>query len=336
MKEKMKLLREAFIITAIAFGCLFGCVGAARASAKEKLPSGWKSGFVTTTDGVKIHYVEAGHVTTSGDFAIGSGSPPGISVGGSMSVSHVHQSPSILFVPGWAMPEWIWDKQIAFFSKDYHVIAMDPRCQGESSQTNDGLYPAARARDIKAAIDQLHLAPVVLVGWSMAVTEVAAYVDRFGTGNLAALVLVDGSVGGFAPGDAESDFGLLKGVLEDRPNQTDAFVRKLLFHRPQPEDYITRVIAEANKVPTASAVALLVGYFAADYRPVLPKIDKPTLVVGAKAGYAGVVFDVQKRIPNSQIEIMDDVGHALFVDDPDHFNSVLAAFLRGSVAKQAR
>ena len=64
-------------------------------------------------------------------------------------------------------------------------MAIDPRSQGESSQTGEGLYPAARARDIKAVVDQLKLAPVVLVGWSMGAAEVAAYVDQFGTDTLA-------------------------------------------------------------------------------------------------------------------------------------------------------
>ena len=50
------------------------------------------------------------------------------------------------------MPEWIWDKQIAYFSREYHVVAMDLRSQGESTQTDDGLFPAVRARDI-AAVD---------------------------------------------------------------------------------------------------------------------------------------------------------------------------------------
>lgn len=306
----------------------------ASAKAKQDLSSGWKSGFVSSGEGVKIHYVEAGRVTAAGDIQLSPGAPPGFSAGGSMSVTQQHLSPSIVFVPGWVMPEWIWNNQIRYFSKYYHVVAIDPRCQGESSQTSDGLFPGARARDIKAIVDQLRLAPVVLVGWSMAVTEAVAYVDQFGTGSLAGLILVDGAVGGFASGGAESDFALLKDVLENRPNQTDAFVRKVLFHRPQPEDYITRLIAEANKVPTNSAVALLVGYFAADYRSVLAKIDKPTLIIAAKTDYTSVLVDMQKQIPGSQIAVLDGVGHAVFVDDADDFNSVVAGFLRASVAPQ--
>jgi non-heme chloroperoxidase len=246
---------------------------------------------------------------------------------GNIAVSADRKFPSLLFVPGWTMPAWIWENQISYFSKDYRVVAMDPRSQGDSSQTSDGLYPAARARDIKAVITQLHLAPVVIVAWSMAVVETMAYVDQFGTGDLAAFVFVDNDAGGRAPGDADRDFGLLKGILEDRQNAANNFVRKLDFKKPQAEEYLQRVVQASLRVPTNTAVALLVGYFAADYRSVLPKIDKPSIVCAAKTPYMGTILEMQKQIHGSQLEVFDGAGHALFVDDADHFNTLLEEFL---------
>jgi non-heme chloroperoxidase len=292
------------------------------------LQSGWSQGFVSASDGVKIHYVEAGEVRTSGAIALGPGSGPGSSVGGGGSTAKIRQSVTILFVPGWTMPAWIWEKQIAYFSREYHVVAIDPRSQGESTQTNSGLFPAQMASDIAAVIEQRHLAPVVLVGWSMAVAEVAAFVEQYGTGSLAGIVLVDGGVGGFeGEQEAESDFGMLQGVLENRDAQADAFVRKILFQRPQPEEYLQRVIAESKKVPTSAAVALLVGYFAADYRKTLPKMDKPTLVIAAKSIDPEGLANMSADIPNVEFEVMDGVGHAAFVDDPEKFNSLVGAFV---------
>src|SRR5580698_11091822 len=113
-----------------------------------------KSGFFTTSDGIRIHYLEAG-----------SGRP-------------------IVFVPGWTMPAWIWEKQIAEFSKKYRVIAVDPRSQGESEKTPNGHLPEARARDYKELVDQLGLKQPVLVGWSMACGELMKYVEKNGTDNI--------------------------------------------------------------------------------------------------------------------------------------------------------
>src|ERR1700730_11986921 len=82
-----------------------------------------KSDFFRTSDGVRIHYLEAG------------------------------SGRSIVFIPGWTMPAWIWQKQIDEFSKSYHVIAVDPRSQGESDKPTYGHLPATRARDYQAMVD---------------------------------------------------------------------------------------------------------------------------------------------------------------------------------------
>jgi non-heme chloroperoxidase len=287
----------------------------------------WKSGYVRASDGVKIHYFEAGKALKTGDFQIGGAPSPGAGPAGQLSIPPVHQRPSILFVPGWTMPAWIWEKQIDALGKDHHVLAMDPRSQGESDKTTEGLYPVERARDIRSVIEQLQLAPVVIVGWSMAVVETLAYVAQFGTGDIAGLVLVDESAGGQQPGDAEWEFSVLKGILVDRKATTDYFVRKIQFHKPQPEDYIERVKDAAMETPTSDAVALLVGRYTADYRAVLPKIDKPTLVCAAPSQYFDRVVEMQKQIPGSKLELFDGAGHALFVDNAAQFNTALESFL---------
>jgi non-heme chloroperoxidase len=326
MKQRFFLRSVAAIamVCAVAFSS-----GAASAAEKDKKP-GERSGFVTTSDGVRIHYIEAGRLATTPSAQIGNPMPKDAVIKkGEIGLSAAHQFPSVLFVPGWTMPAWIWQSQIDYFARDYRVVAMDPRSQGQSSQTNDGLYPAARARDIKAVVDQLHLAPVVIVAWSMAVVETMAYVDQFGTGDFVGLILVDNDAGGRAPADADQDFGILKGVLEDRQKALDGFVRNLNFKKPHPEEYINKVEKASLVVPTNSAVALLVGYFVADYRPVLPKIDKPVVVCAAKTGYMSTIVAMQKNIPNSKLEVFDGDGHALFVDDPDKFNALVEDFLVG-------
>jgi non-heme chloroperoxidase len=302
--------------------------GSAQAKDKDRKPP-VKSGFVTTSDGVRIHYLESGHLATGPSAEVGNPLPADKTpTKGNIAVSPARTFPNLLFVPGWTMPSWIWQAQIDYFSRDYRVVAMDPRSQGQSSQTNDGLYPAARARDIKAVVDQLHLAPVVIVAWSMAVVETMAYIDQFGTRDLAGITLVDNDAGGRGPTDADQDFGLLKGVLEERQNAATGFIRNLNFKKPHPEDYVNKVIQASLQTPTNSAVALLVGYFVADYRPILPKIDKPALVCAAKSSYMGTILDMQKKIPGAQLEVFDGDGHALFVDDPDKFNALLEDFLQ--------
>src|SRR5687767_14449508 len=70
-----------------------------------------KSIFVNAGEGIRIHCIEKG------------------------------AGKSILFVPGWTMPGEIWEQQIKHFSRGYRVVAIDPRAQGQSSQTTNGLSP---------------------------------------------------------------------------------------------------------------------------------------------------------------------------------------------------
>lgn len=285
----------------------------------QPLPKGTRSAFVTTPDGVKIHYLEAGHQPVQLKTA---SRPMDERIAGvSLAVR-----PSMLFVPGWTMPGWIWEKQIEHFSKITRVVAMDPRAQGESTKTAEGLYPEARARDIKAVVDQLKLAPVVLVGWSMGVNEVASYIDQFGNDGIAGIVLVDGSVGI----DDEFWGRILKSggaMMKDRAAKTEAFVRSM-YKKPQSEEYIKRVTSAALETPTASAMALFVWSFSTDNRPALAKFARPTLLVVTKSPFDAIYFDMQKRIPGARLEQFEDAGHALFVDDADRFNSLLDELLK--------
>jgi non-heme chloroperoxidase len=266
--------------------------------------AGIRDGFVTTLDGVKIHYLEAGPRGQAG------------------------RTVPILFVPGWTMPAEIWEPQIAHFAKTRRVVAMDPRSQGLSSQTSEGNYPEARARDIKAVVDQLRLAPVVLVGWSLGVKELVAYVKQFGCDTIAGLVLVDGAAGL----DPQPD--VIREVLDrsmrlqrDRPTAAAQFVRGM-YKKPQPPEYLDRITRATLRTPTPTAIALMLEYVASDFRPDLASITKPTLIVVVRRPGEETVEETQRRIAGSKLEVMDGVGHALFVDDPQRFNTILEDFLK--------
>ncbi|HEX2776114.1 MAG TPA: hypothetical protein VHN10_05685, partial [Candidatus Acidoferrales bacterium] len=51
------------LLAVLCCGFLFCAIAqqAAAAAEKDKKPASVKSGFITTPDGVKIHYLEAGH-----------------------------------------------------------------------------------------------------------------------------------------------------------------------------------------------------------------------------------------------------------------------------------
>ena len=258
-----------------------------------------QSGFVKTPDGVRIHYLEAG-----------SGRP-------------------VVFIPGWTMPAWIWQKQIDEFSKHYRVIAVDPRSQGESDKPPYGHLPETRARDYKELVDQLGLKQPVLVGWSMACGELMKYVEQFGSDNIGGLVLVDG----FIPEKPSPEMfaglsGWMNQLQQDRQKQADGFVRSM-FRKPQTEDYLKRVISASTQVPADTAVVLIYNMIAVkDFSAAFARMNRPVLFAFQPEMQPTADFLKSKLGDKVRLERFDGDGHALFVDDPEKFNRVLGEFLQ--------
>ncbi|HXP40142.1 MAG TPA: alpha/beta hydrolase [Candidatus Acidoferrales bacterium] len=258
-----------------------------------------KSGFFKTSDGVRIHYLEAG-----------SGRP-------------------IVFIPGWTMPAWIWQKQIDEFSKNYHVIAVDPRSQGESDKPPYGHLPETRARDYKELVDQLGLKHPVLVGWSMACGELVKYAEQFGTDNTAGLVLVDGLLTDHpSPEMFVALSGWMNQLQLDRQKQADGFVRTM-YKKPQSDDYLNRVIDASAQVPADTAAILIYNMIAVkDFSPGLARMNRPVLFTYQPETQETADFLKSKLGDKLRLERFEGDGHALFVDDPEKFNHVLEEFLQ--------
>ena len=251
-----------------------------------------RDGYFRTSDGVRLHYLEAG------------------------------QGDPIIFIPGWTVPAWTWDGQIKHFAATNHVIALDPRSQGKSAIAAEGHYPDRRAKDIKELIDAKHLGRVILVGHSLAVTEELAYVEQFGTASLAGLVFIDQD---FGPYDANPMIaGLIRGVVTNR-RATLEQLGGWFFKHPQPPAYTKRLFDDCMKTPTGTAVTLLASRFGLDYHVTFNKIDVPVLYTSTpQFNEAGEWL--KKTVPGARVEVFTDAGHVLFVDEADHFNSVLDAF----------
>ena len=263
-----------------------------------------KSEFFKTSDGIRIHYLEAG-----------SGRP-------------------IVFIPGWTMPAWIWQKQIDELSKKYRVIAVDPRSQGESDKPTYGHLPETRSRDYKELVDHLGLKQPVLVGWSMACGELVKYAEQFGTDNVGGLVLVDGLL----PDKPSPELfafisGWMNQLQQDRQKLADGFVRSM-YKKPQPEDYLKRVIDASVQVPADTAAVLIYNMIAVkDFSPGLARLaemktNRPVLFMYQPETQPTADFLKLKLGDKVQLERFDGDGHALFVDDPEKFNHVLEEFLQ--------
>jgi non-heme chloroperoxidase len=261
----------------------------------------FESGFITASDGAGLHYLEAG------------------------------SGPAIVFVPGWTMPAEIWEEQLAYFSRTHRVVALDPRSQGRSEKVADGHYPERRARDVFELIEALELAPAVLVGWSLAVPELLTYVEQFGTESIRALVLVDGFIGADRdPCGPNPLAGMLRALHTNRTEYTKDFVRSM-YGTPRSEEYLRRITEASLETPTNTAFTLLAHLMVTggDWRGALDGVDRPLLYI-VTPQLAGQAEMVRARLPHARVELFENAGHALFVDEADRFNALLQGLLGAS------
>lgn len=281
---------------------LVACFAPAASGQPAALPRNVTDHFFKTSDGVRLHYLEAG-------------------------ADSVH---TLVFVPGWTMPAWIWMPQIQALGRHYHIIAFDPRGQGDSAIPPTGYEPVRRGRDVAELIASLKATRVVVVAWSLGVLDTLASINVAGDGHLAGLVLVDNSVGEepaptytppppTRPGPPPSRFARIK-----------AFVHAM-FHRSQPPAYLDRLTESALRTPEQASRLLLAYPVPRSYwREAIYATHVPVLYA-VRPRWVAQGENLVRNRPDTEMEVFSDAGHALFVDDPARFNSMTEQFLRRRV-----
>jgi microsomal epoxide hydrolase len=269
-------------------------------------PAAARERFFLTGDGVRLHYTVQGPRE----------SRPG-------QVIH-----TIVFVPGLAMPGWIWTWQMAAFRAHNRVIAFDPRGQGDSEIAPGGYTAPRRGRDLADLLARLGPAPVLVVAWSLGVLDVLAYVHQFGDRRLAGLVLVDNSVGENPPPTWHRASGP---PLPYRVAMAD-FVRGM-FHTRQPAGWLDRLVAASQRLPAADERALRSYDEPRSFWRVAVEDVRPPLLYVVRPWLAEQAANLAARRPGTEVALFPAAGHALFVDDPVRFDALLRGFIRRRVWK---
>ena len=210
-----------------------------------------RDGYFVTSDGVRLHYLEAGRATRH----------------------------TILFVPGWTMPAWIWAPQIAgLLARTTTSWRSIRAARATSDVPATGYEPGRRGQDIAELIAHLEPVPVVVVGWSLGVLDTLAYVHTNGDALIAGLVLVDNSVGEEPPPMPPRR----RRTAAPAPPHAVAMRRFVqgMFHRPQSAAYLDRLTEATLHTPEFASRALLAYPVPRTYwREAIYSTAKPVLYV---------------------------------------------------------
>jgi len=265
-------------------------------------PTPERDRYFVASDGTRLHYIEAG-----------------------ASFSH-----TIVFVPGWTMPAWIFESQIQALGRSYHVVAFDPRGQGGSAVPNSGYEPIRRGKDIGELIAQLGAGRVVVVAWSLGVLDTLAFVHTEGDSRLAGLVLVDNSVGEDPPPPViPHPPGPARPPLP-HAERMRRFVAGM-FRTQRGQAYLDRLTRATLQVPEFAAKALLAYPLPRTYwREAVYATGRPLLYI-VRPRWVPQADTLVRNRPGTESEIFTEAGHALFVDEAARFNTIVDRFLRRRV-----
>jgi microsomal epoxide hydrolase len=268
--------------------------------AADKKP--WKDAQIQVGD-IKIHYIEAG----AGDR-------------------------TLVCIPGLTMPAEVYREQLPYFAaRGFRVIAFDPRSHGLTTKTEAGNTYHQQAADLHAFLQALKVENISVIGWSAGVVVILEYLSSPESVKPEKVVLVDGAPTGFKDGDYPGGFtsqqarAALLAYQEDRPKAADGFVRSM-FKVRQPESLVNEIITASLKTPTGTALSLFFDLYTGDRRPALARIPAPTLVIATPENRLLGEY-LQSKISRCRLEVIQEAGHAVFLDKPQTFNQVVEAFL---------
>ena len=260
-----------------------------------------RDAYFTTSDGVRLHVIEQGDRARN----------------------------TIVFVPGWSMPAWIFKPQLDAFSRSYHVVSLDPRGQGDSEVAPSGYDHNRRGSDIAELIAALGGRPVLLVGWSLGVLDSLGYVAQYGDTKLAGLVLIDNSIGEDPPPVAARLPGRA-GPKLPREEQMKRFVRGMFRSNPG-SDYLDRLTEDALRTPPEVAASLSSYPAPRSYwRDAVYSVVQPLLYI-VRPRFAEQAANLAAKDPLAETVTFTTAGHALFVDEAERFDQVLEDFIRRRV-----
>lgn len=263
---------------------------------------------ITASDGTRIHYEDQG------------------------------QGRPLVLIHGWTFSGRFFDRNVPALAEHARVVTVDLRGHGDSDKPKHGYRIARLAKDLYDLLEALDLHEVTVLGWSLGCPVIWSYLELFGTHRLAAAVFteqtprqyyaVDWKYAHAQCFDDASLAALQAQVAANPTGQDPQQVATIMLTEPTADER-ELFLAEMAKCPPFARNAVMGEHTRADWRDLLPTLDLPTLVLVARQDK---VFDwrgpawIGEHVPNARTVFFEDSSHALFLDEAEKFNQVVAEF----------
>ncbi len=253
--------------------------------------------------------------------------------------------PAVVFSHGWPLNADSWESQMMYLaSLGFRCIAHDRRGHGRSTQPWLGNDMDTYADDLAELITQLALERVTLVGFSAGGGEVARYVGRHGTKNVARVALISAvpplmlqtpaNPGGLP---MKTFDGMRAQSLADRAQLYRDLASGPFFGANRPGAKVSQGVMDSfwrqgMLAGHKNTFDCIKAFSETDFTDDLARIDVPTLIVHGDddqivpidaAGRASA-----KRIKHATLKVYPGAPHGLADTHKDRLNEDLLGFLR--------
>lgn len=256
--------------------------------------------------------------------------------------------PALIMIHGWSQSGAMFKNQLTELAKYFDVVVPDLRGHGNSPDPASGLRMARLAADIKELMAHLGIARAHMLGWSMGASVIWSFIDLFGTDSIDRLVFVDQPISLMITQNMDDEERLSSGALFTFADLEElsasllgpageevraGFLRSMVTPAI-PDDLFSWIQQENTLTSLRVASTMLVSHCMQDWRDVLPRIDRPSLIIGGAISHVNPRSQryVHERISGSIYhEFGADEGgaHFPFLEAPRRFNAVVSSFLQG-------
>jgi 3-oxoadipate enol-lactonase len=243
----------------------------------------------------------------------------------------------LLLIPGLGATRFSWWKQIEPLSRKLRVINIDNRDAGDSALGRGPYTIADMADDAAGVLQNLHLGPAYVMGWSMGGFIALELAVRH-TALVEKLILVATSAGGPTAVLAAPEIGALLLLkegedIETRVRRTFPLLAGQGYMLAHPED-LDQLVRNAQAKPMALEAYQRQLSAIMTWRGVSDRLAQgfaaPTLVIHGDADplvpYANGQH-LATHIPSAKLSTYPGVGHLVPIEAAERFNREVLEFL---------
>jgi pimeloyl-ACP methyl ester carboxylesterase len=229
-----------------------------------------------------------------------------------------------------------WAETASWLTQLHRVVALDARGHGASERNPDDVSPAAHITDAVLVIEELDLAPVVLVGQSLGGRS--AFMTAAARSDLVrALVVVEATPESGTPAEVDEQVDAIAKSLARWPvpfASKEAAVEFWGGPSVKSEAWVSGLEARGEELWPRFDLEIMT-------RTLREAISSPSwhewdslnmetlLVRGADGPIPRDIFtSMVQRLPGSHLVEISDAGHDLHLDQPDRWKNTLTDFLR--------